>query len=552
MRLPLLAATTAIFLSSGALADGFVAQNIPAPPREAMIRLEKQGRTVRCAAFAPDSGGSWIVLPSGEAPASGGLRFRDALKLSSLFAKGVFLNWAAFSPGGGLVVLYDESGYYARDLPEGLAETLEKLAQEKRQLKHVSFTPAGRLAGSLRQKRRGAPGRPGPACGSHSDSRGGRPRVAWRGVRSARWLALALGRRPDRERRRRTGVAKPTDARRAPARRRQLPARRAASACCIAEPTRLLAPLRATLPWPPREGRGWVRSQGGIRNYFAVFGVCQRMALEIENLTKTYPNGVRALDGVSLSIPHGLFGLLGPNGAGKSSLMRTIATLQEPDTGSITLDGVDTLKNKEAMRATLGYLPQEFGFYPTLSGEATLDHFATLKGIENGRERKGVVEGLLAQVNLWDARKKNVGGYSGGMKQRLGIAVALLAGPKVIIVDEPTAGLDPTERNRFLNLLAEVGEGATVILSTHIVEDVRELCERAAILTKGRVVAQGNPEEVIGRGGRKRLAQGHRQGRAFGVRIPLPRDLPAADRGQARRHDLPGDRPRRGLRGRRR
>ena len=223
------------------------------------------------------------------------------------------------------------------------------------------------------------------------------------------------------------------------------------------------------------------------------------MALEIENLTKTYPNGVRALDGVTLSIPHGLFGLLGPNGAGKSSLMRTIATLQEPDTGSIALDGVNTLQNKEAMRATLGYLPQEFGFYPTLSGEATLDHFATLKGLNNGKERKAVVEGLLAQVNLWEARKKNVGGYSGGMKQRLGIAVALLANPTVIIVDEPTAGLDPTERNRFLNLLAEVGEGATVILSTHIVEDVRELCERMAILARGRVVAQGNPEDVIGR-----------------------------------------------------
>lgn len=220
------------------------------------------------------------------------------------------------------------------------------------------------------------------------------------------------------------------------------------------------------------------------------------MALEIENLTKTYPNGVRALDGVSLSIPHGLFGLLGPNGAGKSSLMRTIATLQEPDTGSIHLDGTDTLKDKEAMRQTLGYLPQEFGFYPTLSGEATLEHFAALKGLKRPREK---VESLLAQVNLWDARKKNVGGYSGGMKQRLGIAVALVGDPKVIIVDEPTAGLDPTERNRFLNLLAEVGEGATVILSTHIVEDVRELCERMAILAKGRVVAQGNPEEVIAR-----------------------------------------------------
>jgi ABC-type multidrug transport system ATPase subunit len=223
------------------------------------------------------------------------------------------------------------------------------------------------------------------------------------------------------------------------------------------------------------------------------------MPLSLQQLTKTYPNGVRAIDGVSLEIPHGLFGLLGPNGAGKSSLMRTIATLQDPDSGAIHLDGVDTVADKDAMRRTLGYLPQEFGFYPTLSGEATLDHFATLKGIAQRAERRAVVDDLLAQVNLWDARKKNVGGYSGGMKQRLGIAVALLAQPRVIIVDEPTAGLDPTERNRFLNLLAEVGAGATVILSTHIVEDVRELCERMAILARGRVVAEGNPEDVIAR-----------------------------------------------------
>jgi ABC-2 type transport system ATP-binding protein len=221
------------------------------------------------------------------------------------------------------------------------------------------------------------------------------------------------------------------------------------------------------------------------------------MELHLEGLTKTYPNGVRALDGVSLTIPRGLFGLLGPNGAGKSSLMRTIATLQRPDTGMLRFGEIDILQTPDALRATLGYLPQEFGFYPTLSGEATLDHFAALKGLTTPKERKAIVEHLLAQVNLWEARKKNVGGYSGGMKQRLGIAVALVGQPELIIVDEPTAGLDPTERHRFLNLLSEVGERATVILSTHIVEDVRELCERMAIIAKGRLVAEGGPEEVI-------------------------------------------------------
>jgi len=221
------------------------------------------------------------------------------------------------------------------------------------------------------------------------------------------------------------------------------------------------------------------------------------MELRITNLTKTYPNGVRALNGITLTIPRGLFGLLGPNGAGKSSLMRTIATLQDPDSGTIHFDAIDVLKDKDAMRARLGYLPQEFGFYPTLSAEATLDHFAALKGISNPRERKERVLSLLAQVNLYDARKKNVGGYSGGMRQRLGIAVALIGSPQLIIVDEPTAGLDPTERHRFLNLLSEVGENIVVILSTHIVEDVRELCERMAIIAQGRVVAEGGPEEVI-------------------------------------------------------
>jgi ABC-type multidrug transport system ATPase subunit len=221
------------------------------------------------------------------------------------------------------------------------------------------------------------------------------------------------------------------------------------------------------------------------------------MELIVNNLSKTYSNGVRALDNVTLTIPTGLFGLLGPNGAGKSTLMRTIATLQEPDNGTLRFGEIDILRQKDALRATLGYLPQEFGFYPTLSGEATLDHFALLKGITDRGTRRSVVERLLVQVNLWDARKKNVGGYSGGMKQRLGIAVALVGDPKLIIVDEPTAGLDPTERHRFLNLLSEVGENATVILSTHIVEDVRELCERMAIIARGRVVIEGGPESVI-------------------------------------------------------
>lgn len=227
------------------------------------------------------------------------------------------------------------------------------------------------------------------------------------------------------------------------------------------------------------------------------------MSLQIENLTKTYPNGVRALNGVSLTIERGLFGLLGPNGAGKSSLMRTIATLQDPDSGSIRLGELDVLREKDSLRQRLGYLPQEFGFYPTLSAEATLDHFAALKRIPAGKARREAVQYLLQQVNLYDVRGKNVGGFSGGMRQRLGVAVALLGSPELVIVDEPTAGLDPTERHRFLNLLSEVGENVIVILSTHIVEDVRELCERTAIIAKGRVIAQGNPEDVIAGVGRK-------------------------------------------------
>ncbi|RZK35121.1 MAG: ABC transporter ATP-binding protein [Hymenobacter sp.] len=222
------------------------------------------------------------------------------------------------------------------------------------------------------------------------------------------------------------------------------------------------------------------------------------MELRIQNLSKTYANGVRALHNVSLTIPNGMFGLLGPNGAGKSSLMRTIATLQEPDAGSITLGDINVLTDKDAVRRVLGYLPQEFGLYPSISAEVLLDHFASLKGIRDARERKLAVEALLQQTNLWAARKKNLGGYSGGMRQRFGIAVALLGSPQLIIVDEPTAGLDPTERNRFLDLLSEIGENVVVILSTHIVEDVTELCSSMAIIAGGEVVATGQPAEVIG------------------------------------------------------
>ena len=222
------------------------------------------------------------------------------------------------------------------------------------------------------------------------------------------------------------------------------------------------------------------------------------MELRIQNLSKTYANGVRALNGVSLTIPNGMFGLLGPNGAGKSSLMRTIATLQEPDSGSITLGDINVLTEKDAVRRVLGYLPQEFGLYPSISAEVLLDHFAALKGIRDGHERRLAVEALLQQTNLWAARKKNLGGYSGGMRQRFGIAVALLGAPRLIIVDEPTAGLDPTERNRFLDLLSEIGENVVVILSTHIVEDVTELCSNMAIIAGGEVVATGQPADVIG------------------------------------------------------
>jgi ABC-2 type transport system ATP-binding protein len=219
--------------------------------------------------------------------------------------------------------------------------------------------------------------------------------------------------------------------------------------------------------------------------------------LQIKNLTKTYPNGVKALNGINLEITNGMFGLLGPNGAGKSSLMRTLATLQEADSGTATLDGIDILKQPEELRKVLGYLPQEFGVYPGITAEQLLDHMAILKGIINSKERKQLVDYLLDKVNLYEKRKKNVKNFSGGMKQRVGIAQALIGNPKLIIVDEPTAGLDPGERNRFYNLLSEVGKQVIVILSTHIVDDVRELCTKMAIMNTGQIVYQGTPQNAI-------------------------------------------------------
>src|ERR1700761_8238203 len=221
------------------------------------------------------------------------------------------------------------------------------------------------------------------------------------------------------------------------------------------------------------------------------------MALPISGLSKTYPNGVRALKDLSLTIGNHMFGLLGPNGAGKSTLMRTIATLQEPDCGTIFLDGINVLKEKNAVRQTLGYLPQEFGVYPKLSAVDMLSHLAVMKGITQAGERKEMVEALLHQTNLWDFRKKALSTYSGGMKQRFGIAQALLGKPRLIIVDEPTAGLDPAERNRFLNLLSSIGRDVTVILSTHIVDDVRELCPRMAIIASGQVLEEGSPSDAL-------------------------------------------------------
>ena len=219
--------------------------------------------------------------------------------------------------------------------------------------------------------------------------------------------------------------------------------------------------------------------------------------LSIQNLTKTYAGGVRALRGISLEIPQGMFGLLGPNGAGKSTLMKILATLLEPDDGSARLDSLDLVAQKDETRKILGYLPQEFGVYPKMPAIDLLDHLAIMKGITDRKERKETVEGLLQQTNLWDSRKKALGGYSGGMKQRFGIAQALLANPKLIIVDEPTAGLDPAERNRFLNLLSGIGRNVVVILSTHIVEDVRELCSRMAIISQGQLLLEGAPNQTI-------------------------------------------------------
>jgi len=219
--------------------------------------------------------------------------------------------------------------------------------------------------------------------------------------------------------------------------------------------------------------------------------------LTIKNLCKTYPNGVKALDDVSLEIGTGMFGLLGPNGAGKSTLMRTLATLQEADSGSAHLDGIDILNQPKEVRKVLGYLPQEFGVYPKITAQQLLDHLCVLKGIANSKQRKELVGYLLQKVNLYEQRNKSVKGFSGGMKQRVGIAQALIGNPKLIIVDEPTAGLDPSERNRFHNLLAEVGEEVVVILSTHIVDDVKELCTKMAIMNHGRIVYQGSPQDAL-------------------------------------------------------
>lgn len=219
--------------------------------------------------------------------------------------------------------------------------------------------------------------------------------------------------------------------------------------------------------------------------------------LKINNLSKTYANGVKALDNISLELENGMFGLLGPNGAGKSSLMRTLATLQEADSGTATLDDIDILNQPAELRKVLGYLPQEFGVYPRITAEQLLTHLAILKGITNTSERKELVKYLLDKVNLYDKRNKSVKGFSGGMKQRVGIAQALIGNPKLIIVDEPTAGLDPGERNRFYNLLADVGKDVIVILSTHIVDDVRELCTKMAIMNLGEIVYHGSPQSAI-------------------------------------------------------
>ena len=221
------------------------------------------------------------------------------------------------------------------------------------------------------------------------------------------------------------------------------------------------------------------------------------MELIIKNLDKKYSNGVHALNDVSLTIQTGMFGLLGPNGAGKSSLMRTLATLQDADSGTVSLGDTDVLNNKDAVRKVLGYLPQEFGVYPRTSAVDLLDHLALLKGFENKADRKQIIEQLLVKVNLWEHRKNAVASYSGGMRQRFGIAQCLIGSPKLVIVDEPTAGLDPGERNRFYNILSEIGENTIVILSTHIVQDVRELCTQMAVIDKGKVLFSGNTDDAL-------------------------------------------------------
>jgi len=229
----------------------------------------------------------------------------------------------------------------------------------------------------------------------------------------------------------------------------------------------------------------------------AAVGQGSSVQLRIENLSKTYKNGVKALDDVSLTIPAGMYGLLGPNGAGKSTLMRTLATLQEPDSGSAMLGDINVLKQKDELRHRLGYLPQEFGVYPRTSAQDMLSYIALLKGITRPKERKDAVGWMLKRVNLYDERKKALTGFSGGMRQRFGVAQALIGNPQLLIVDEPTAGLDPGERNRFYNLLAEIGEQVIVILSTHIVEDVTDLCTNTAIINKGKVLFQGRPQDAI-------------------------------------------------------
>ena len=254
------------------------------------------------------------------------------------------------------------------------------------------------------------------------------------------------------------------------------------------------------------------------------------MELNIRNVSKTYSNGVQALKDVTLTIPAGMYGLLGPNGAGKSTLMRIVATLQEPDEGTVQLDdpapgsgqALDVVQQKQAVRETLGYLPQEFGVYPKVSAEKLLDHFAILKGITRRAARREVVEALLKQTNLWDVRQQKLGGYSGGMRQRFGVAVALLGNPRLMIVDEPTAGLDPAERVRFLNLLSELGENSVVILSTHIVEDVSELCTRMAIIDRGEILLEAEPLRAVD-GLRGRIWR----------RVISKAELPAVERGHA-------------------